>query len=767
MKGDFSRVTFDPSRHYSGVRMQQGRVQLDADWNEQVDITEHRIGTEITDVIGQSGAPDGNAGFELSVAATGASRSDVIVGRGRYYVEGMLFEAERDVPFAQQADLPGAGLPTTDGTYVAYLDVWQRHVTSLQDPLLVEPALGGADTATRIRNVAQVKLHLLTDQDSKDPKDYFPPWQPAWDRPLSAGTVAARVSAPRATLENQLYRVEIHHGGPVGTATFKWSRDNGSIAAGVKAIEGVTITLRPGVREAPALFAPNQFLEVVDEGRVLRGEPGVLAEIASVQGDEVTVVGWPGNVAPSLGAQPIARRWDSVPGDAPIRAGQLPLEQDIEVSFDTSGAARYTSGDYWLIPARHLTGEVEWPRNDDGTPRARGPHGTRHRYCALALLRVSQGQWSVLADVRVRFQPIATGLLTKAGGTVTGPLSVLGDVGIGTTTPSAGLEINKGTTNDAALVVSSSGPGFGSGVQFLNTSATGGRRYAIYSNVTGSWIFSDETAGQTRLVVNRSGDLCVGLAESDQSRLHVRGAARPPSSAGTGTVSVRASTTTVTGDRTQFTKELRARDLLEVKTSRGTVETREVAVVQSDTTLVLTSGFKDEAASVAFFIVKPAHLARFSDGAGVTQCLLSHDGNLEVRGQVFTGEARTPTPFTHEGVRIVRGTVRKNTQIAAGVGFAVARGEVTGVPQAGLFDIKFPDFAGLPSASVTIVQNEALVFDTSTGEQPNPDFGNKGRNTKENAVIVAIEPGRIRVRTGNADGNPEDKNFTFVAIGPR
>ena len=36
MKGDFSRLTFDPTKHFSGVRMQQGRVQLDADWNEQL-----------------------------------------------------------------------------------------------------------------------------------------------------------------------------------------------------------------------------------------------------------------------------------------------------------------------------------------------------------------------------------------------------------------------------------------------------------------------------------------------------------------------------------------------------------------------------------------------------------------------------------------------------------------------------------------------------------------------------------------------------------
>ena len=38
MRGDFSRDTFDPVKHFSRVLQQQGRVQLDADWNEQTAI---------------------------------------------------------------------------------------------------------------------------------------------------------------------------------------------------------------------------------------------------------------------------------------------------------------------------------------------------------------------------------------------------------------------------------------------------------------------------------------------------------------------------------------------------------------------------------------------------------------------------------------------------------------------------------------------------------------------------------------------------------
>ena len=41
MKGDFSEFTFARRRHSSSVRMDQGRVRLDADWNERLDVRVH------------------------------------------------------------------------------------------------------------------------------------------------------------------------------------------------------------------------------------------------------------------------------------------------------------------------------------------------------------------------------------------------------------------------------------------------------------------------------------------------------------------------------------------------------------------------------------------------------------------------------------------------------------------------------------------------------------------------------------------------------
>ena len=65
MKGDFTRFTHRKEKHYSSVRRQQGRVDLDADWNEQADISAYLAETETRDVIGAFGVPKHDAGFSV------------------------------------------------------------------------------------------------------------------------------------------------------------------------------------------------------------------------------------------------------------------------------------------------------------------------------------------------------------------------------------------------------------------------------------------------------------------------------------------------------------------------------------------------------------------------------------------------------------------------------------------------------------------------------------------------------------------------------
>lgn len=64
MKGDFSRLPA-PRGPYSGVWMQQGRVQLDQDWNEQLVLDAERTRSALRDLVGSGGAPASDPGFRV------------------------------------------------------------------------------------------------------------------------------------------------------------------------------------------------------------------------------------------------------------------------------------------------------------------------------------------------------------------------------------------------------------------------------------------------------------------------------------------------------------------------------------------------------------------------------------------------------------------------------------------------------------------------------------------------------------------------------
>ncbi|WP_321963653.1 DUF6519 domain-containing protein [Paraburkholderia sp. J7] len=90
MKADLTRVSFDPLKHFSRVVMQQGRVQLDADWNEQAEILLHVLRTMAADGFGAVASPAG--GFDIA-ALTGHT-DDFEIAPGNCYVDGILCELD-------------------------------------------------------------------------------------------------------------------------------------------------------------------------------------------------------------------------------------------------------------------------------------------------------------------------------------------------------------------------------------------------------------------------------------------------------------------------------------------------------------------------------------------------------------------------------------------------------------------------------------------------------------------------------------------------
>ncbi len=459
MKGDFSRLMFDPARGFSRVLSQQGRVTLDADANEQQAINLHLVRQFAADLIGPYGGP--GDGFKLATVADAAGRSlGVTIAAGRYYVAGWMCENptvcalrafDEKLPVQPWLrDLPAAEA----GTYIAWLDVWERHVSAIEadragdvaDPnALREVALGGPDTASRAQVVWQVRLAPTGNPRRNQPID-----DSVWSkliealRPAARGRLRAEAAkpsddsgtpctvSPRSRyrgIENQLYRVEVRRGGRgslpgavnAAGATFAWSRENGSVTFPVASVAGTMVKLADIWRDTRFALAPDDMVEIVDDAAALAAVAPGLHRITAYDPDTATVTL---ATAPALQSDTrdrplLLRRWDH--GGAPkfaddnglaiIEDSWLPIEEGISIRFDHDAAqpAVYRPGDFWLIPARVALGDVLWPRDssDQRVPIPQPPHGVDRHAAPLAVITVdANGGYTVTTDLTRRFKSL-------------------------------------------------------------------------------------------------------------------------------------------------------------------------------------------------------------------------------------------------------------------------------------------------------------------------------------------------------------------------
>lgn len=428
MSGDYSRLTDRTRKRFAAPLMQQGRVHLDSDWNELVDEVTRRARMQSLDTFGEAAVPSTTPdGFELTLLAGPPSPLDVAIGAGRCYVGGLLAEAFPDervdgVPlsYLHQPYLPSP--PAIAGSGLFFLDVWLREVTWLEDPDLLEVALGDIDTTTRLQTVWQVKFlggttgpapDCTTDLDAA-----FPP---------SAGRLSTRAVQPPSPddpcllpesggfrgVENRLYRIEIHTGGPTGKASFKWSRENASVATVVQKIETTgtssTITVERIGRDPVLRFHKDDWVEIQDDVRELGGQAGAMARVTAVSEADRTLTldrALSGFDASKPARHTRVRRWDQRAGvDAngciPATAatgGWFMLEDGVEVQLSLAKAAvqEFHVADTWWFAARTADASVEIL--GQAPPRA-----IAHRYAPLATLLPGPK----LSDCRTLWPPAA------------------------------------------------------------------------------------------------------------------------------------------------------------------------------------------------------------------------------------------------------------------------------------------------------------------------------------------------------------------------
>lgn len=387
MPGDYSRDTFDRTKHFSRVLMQQGRVQLDADSNEQQAIAAHRLHTTATDIIGLTGCPTTGGGFEINLTE---DQGDLTISTGRYYVGGLL--CEQDDPnstylvqpdyYPEEGKDSAGNLSLAPGSYDVYLVAWEQEITAVTDPGIREVALGEADTTARLKVVWQVRLRESSIQDNT--------WNDLVSR--STGTLAAEVLEPEYTeeLDNQLYRVEIHKGGDESVATFKWSRDNASVETRITDVGGTNLIVEDLGRDEVIGFSSGQWVEILDYRSEMNGVPTPLRKTGKVDRARNILTLNSDTDDISMALNPRVRRWDQVDGNQDgiaIQDGGRSFELDgvLKVTFS---AGTYRTGDYWQIPVRAGLG-VDLATRDDGNPIAREAKGPVRAFAKLATIKVA------------------------------------------------------------------------------------------------------------------------------------------------------------------------------------------------------------------------------------------------------------------------------------------------------------------------------------------------------------------------------------------
>ncbi|TFH51549.1 MAG: hypothetical protein E4G89_02045 [Methanothrix sp.] len=478
MKGDFTRCKFGTERHYRSVRMQQGRVLLDSDWNSQMEIESHLSKAGAIDAVGKSGGALQNAGFgiisdkediekckDAAVLSKDGSLEDKInslpagdflVPRGRYYVDGILCENDEHTFSSEMKDFQDAFDPQDGKDYLVYLDVWERHITSVEDPDIREVALGGPDTTTRVETVWQVKAKDIEDFEEKNrsqektatsnneenqASDRLDCKTAAeklslWCQENEGGLLSVRLGMVNAEgnlckmepasryrgQDNHLYRVEIHQSGipqeagrdEIGReesgseeteredssknqhyATFKWSRDNGSTVFAVEnIIEGSRLRIRIG-RDPISILKADDWVEILGESTELKGKLGKLVRIMGIDESE-RIVTLDKNVDEFLGEEHIKiRRWDGgneISYDKKFIVGEFSFELEDGIVVIFSGD-KFRTGDYWTFRARELTGNID-------TFERMPPHGIEHHCSALAILSRQDGKFRLKEDCR-------------------------------------------------------------------------------------------------------------------------------------------------------------------------------------------------------------------------------------------------------------------------------------------------------------------------------------------------------------------------------
>ncbi|HUO54852.1 MAG TPA: DUF6519 domain-containing protein, partial [Rhodoblastus sp.] len=464
MARDRSRRRETPHFGYTGVIAQQGRVVLDRDFNAQQAFSDIRDALDALTTVGRSGSPDN--GFRISVPALasppssppGASR-EVDIAAGLMYLGGRAVVLPAPCAYANQPDWP-APPPVANTAYeIVYLDVTELEIGAVEDPDLLEVALGGPDTTGRAKLLRRIRRRPVAEADcdaawqevladwSAQGLNFDPLTMALTPRAglqigfLSSGSTGDPCD-PVATggylgADNQLVRVRVVNSG--APPKLLWGYDNASFLYRVASVSTDKTLLKLTSDPPDAFHFPQagQIVEILASAAFLGKEPdqtdpsgasqiiqaaaeatGFIAPLAqaygpAINGDSNNYLTLPAGAWPSdfadHGLPLYVRVWQAAP-DLPAGGGTVLLADGVTATISLPPGGVPPDGAFWEIALRPGTPQGCYPETLLTAPQP--ADGPRRWACPLALIdwTGASGDAILVEDCRPLFAP-ATGRL--------------------------------------------------------------------------------------------------------------------------------------------------------------------------------------------------------------------------------------------------------------------------------------------------------------------------------------------------------------------
>jgi len=437
MKGDFSNWRFDATEDFQGVLYQQGRLISDTDLTEaELQALTWRL-TAGRDIIGANVAAVPAAepnGYQVLNAAVDGATVLVELDPGRIWADGLHIHLSDDPAnpgapvFRRASYLPAPHNPAGTGTGdigdgvrdAVILELRLEELNGFQDPRrLIEPALGGPDTAERI--IPHAAIRLLRLGNNEDCTNIGPRLRDNLaghgrltvslePQTVIAGDCPVVEGGGYSGFEHNLYRIEIA-ATDAGPVRFKWSQFNGGLVGRGQFFGGVAphvdITAnRSAILNSGLTEFYLEALELDEElghWRVTYGTP------ATLNADEELDLAQPPTFGaiPGAGAAVFFRLWNGIReiGEFTDAANPAELRDGIRLAFQPPAGAIYRPGSWWNFDVR--AGEIA---NDEILIDERPPEGPMIRRVPLAEISWTDARdtriGGEIEDCRRRFRPL-------------------------------------------------------------------------------------------------------------------------------------------------------------------------------------------------------------------------------------------------------------------------------------------------------------------------------------------------------------------------